>query len=160
MNIEFKRFTDVKKSAIIELMNNPLVRRQMPLLTDVFNEVAYDNFISSKELLWDKNGYGPMAIMIDGYFAGWGGLQTEDGEVDLALVLHPMYWGFGKILFRMMIEKAFNEMGKASITVLLPPSRTRIKGLLSLGFRRDGKKKVGNKIFLKYRLSTTPKLTN
>ena len=98
MNIEFKRLNEVEKSDIIELMNNPLVRRQMPLLKGNWTEDTCDNFVASKEQLWTEHGYGPWTFVVNDRFAGWGGVQPEDGEADLALVLHPDFWGIGKIL--------------------------------------------------------------
>ena len=55
MNIEFKRLTEVEKSEIIELMNHPLVRRQMPLTSDNFSESDFDNFIAAGELEIGEN---------------------------------------------------------------------------------------------------------
>ena len=152
MNIEFKRLTEVKKSEIIELMNNQVVRRQMPLLRDYFSENDCDKFITAKEQLWTEHGYGPWAFVINDQFAGWGGLQPENGEADLALVLHPNYWGIGKIIYKEIINRAFGEMGLNSVVVLFPPTRTRIKGLLRLGFKEDKELEVGNERFIRYRL--------
>ncbi|MEO1054980.1 MAG: GNAT family N-acetyltransferase [Bacteroidota bacterium] len=151
-NIEFKRLTEVKKSEIIELMNNQLVRRQMPLLRGDFGNDDCDKFIEAKESLWAQHGYGPWAFIVDGQFAGWGGLQYKEGEADLALVLHPGYWGIGKILYQEIINRAFGEMHMESITVLFPPTRTRIQGLLRLGFKEDKTLEIGNEIFIRYRL--------
>jgi len=117
MKIEFKRLTDISKSEIIELMNNQLVRRQMPLLTGNFSESICDKFIKAKEQLWIENGYGPWAFIVDSQFAGWGGLQRENGEADLALVLHPNHWGIGKVLYKEIISRAFGDMGLESVTV-------------------------------------------
>ncbi|TAI48220.1 N-acetyltransferase [Flagellimonas allohymeniacidonis] len=152
MNIEFKSLGEIDKSSIIDLMNNPLVRRQMPLLKGDFDEKDCDNFVASKERLWKEHGYGPWAFVIDDQFAGWGGIQPEDGEADLALVLHPEYWGMGKVLYKEIIRRAFNELGVHSIQVLFPPTRTRIKGLLRLGFKKEKEVQIGNEQFIKYKL--------
>ncbi|RIH62870.1 GNAT family N-acetyltransferase [Mariniphaga sediminis] len=152
MDIEFKKLAEIKKSDIIELMNNPLVRRQMPLLKGDFNELVCDKFIVAKEQLWAEHGYGPWAFTINDKFVGWGGLQPENGEADLALVLHPDYWGIGKVLYKEIIRRAFGEMGLTSITVLFPPTRTRTKGLLRLGFKEDKEFEIENERFIRYRL--------
>ena len=157
MNIEFKRLTEVEKSEIIELMNNPLVRRQMPLTSDNFSESDCDNFIAAKERLWAEHGYGPWAFVVDGQFVGWGGLQPEDGEADLALVLHPNHWGVGKALYDKIIEQAFGEMGFERVVVLFPPTRTRVKGLLRLGFQKDGELEVNGERFIRYKLGKSTK---
>lgn len=161
MEIEFRRFAEVSKNEIINLMNNPLVRRQMPLLTERFNDTAYKNFITTKEKMWNEYGYGPWAFMVNSQFVGWGGVQPENGDVDLAMVLHPNYWGLGKIIYSQIIYKAFNEMKLKSIIVLFPPSRTRIKGLLKLGFERETEVMIGKQQFIRYRIENpAPKKLN
>ena len=125
----------------------------MPLLKSGFDERACEEFIASKEALWAEEGYGPWAFFINDEFAGWGGLQPENGDADLALVLHPKYWGTGKVLYKEIIRRAFEEMGLKSITVLFPPSRTRIQGLLRLGFKQESKLRIGEAQFIKYRLA-------
>ncbi len=152
MNIKFIRLSEVKKSKIIELMNNPLVRRQMPLFTVEFDERVCNEFIAAKEKLWNEHGYGPWAFIVDGQFAGWGGLQPENGDADLAMVLSPNYWGIGKVLYNEIISRAFNEMRLKSVTALVPPGRIRIKGLLRLGFKEYGELEIGNQRFIRYRI--------
>ena len=153
MSLQFKRLTQVNQQAIIDLMNNPLVRRQMPLLQGEFTEADCDKFVAAKEALWEAHGYGPWVFTEGNVFAGWGGLQYEAGEADLALVLHPDYWGHGKELYRLIIEKAFNELGIESIQVLFPPSRTRVQGLLRLGFQQETELEIGGETFIRYRLN-------
>ncbi|HMB63721.1 MAG TPA: GNAT family N-acetyltransferase [Eudoraea sp.] len=152
MKIELKRLTEVKKPELINLMNHPMVRRQMPLLKESFNESACNKFIAAKELLWMDYGYGPWAFFIEGHFAGWGGLQPEDGEADLALVLHPDYWGMGKTIYQHIIKRAFYEMNLESVTILFPPTRIHINGLLKLGFKKESEVMLGRQLFIKYRL--------
>ncbi|MBL4708176.1 MAG: GNAT family N-acetyltransferase [Flavobacteriales bacterium] len=155
MNIEFKQLSEVEKIDIIKLMNNQLVRKQMPLFKGDFNEQICDQFITAKKALWIEHGYGPWAFIVDDQFAGWGGLQAEDGDADLALVLHPNYWGIGKALYKEIINRAFGEMRLKSITVLFPLSRTRINGLLRLGFKKEKELMIQNEQFIKYRLTNS-----
>lgn len=150
--IEFVRLPDVNPDEIVELMNHPLVRREMPLTSDGFDAAACAEFIAAKERLWAEHGYGPWAFLVDGKFAGWGGLQPEGDDADLALVLHPSYWGWGKRLYDEIIARAFGEMGFDSVTILFPPTRTRIKAILRLGFVPDGEVEIGGERFLRYRL--------
>lgn len=150
--IELKRLTEVKLSNLVTLMSHPLVRRQMPLTRDNFTEEDAAAFVVRKEALWTEHGYGPWAFFIDGNFAGWGGFQPEGDDVDLGLVLHPTYWGAGKALYDKLMAHAFEEMNLTSVTILFPPSRTRVKGVLRLGFTPDGEMEVGGKRFIRYRL--------
>ncbi|HEX6292055.1 MAG TPA: GNAT family N-acetyltransferase [Herpetosiphonaceae bacterium] len=152
MGIEFKRLGEVNRRDLIDLMNHPLVRRQMPLTGDTFDEAACDSFIAAKERLWTEHGYGPWAFVVDGQFVGWGGLQPEHGDADLALVLAPQYWGMGKLIYMEIMRQAFGAMGFESVTILFPPSRTRVKGILRLGFMPDGEVMLGGERFIRYRL--------
>lgn len=148
--IELKRLTEVPKEEIIALLNHTLVRRHMPLAKELINEKGYRAFIQAKEDLWQKHGYGPWAFVREGKFIGWGGLQYEAGDADLALVLHPDHWGMGKTLYEMFILQA-QEMNFESITALLPPTRGQAKGLIKLGFLPDGELCIDNERFLRYR---------
>jgi ribosomal-protein-alanine N-acetyltransferase len=150
--IVFMRLTEVDQAAIIELMNHPLVRRHMPLARGSFGPAECDRFVAAKERLWEEHGYGPWAFIIDGEFAGWGGVQSEGGEADVGLVLHPEHWGAGKVLYERIIAFAFGELGFSSVIALLPPSRTRVSGVLKLGFRPDGELTIAGERVLRYRL--------
>lgn len=153
MSVVFKRLSEVDRSAIIDLMNDPRVRRHMPLARGDFGPAECDEFVAAKERLWEEHGYGPWAFVMDGELLGWGGLQPEGREVDLALVLHPKHWGLGKTLYQEIISHAFGRLGFKSVTVLLPPTRTRVSGVLMLGFEPDGEVEVAGERFIRYRLN-------
>jgi|GEM_PF-2305438 len=97
--IEFRNLQKVERQKIINLMSNENVSRYLPLMTGTFSSKSCDRFLQEKAKLWEKHGYGPWAIFIHDEFAGWGGLQLENDEVEFALVLHPEYWGWGKRIF-------------------------------------------------------------
>jgi RimJ/RimL family protein N-acetyltransferase len=158
MNIEFKRLSEVDSTDMIKLANDPRVRRHMPLSSATFGEADFERFVADKERLWEEHGYGPWAFFVDGKFAGWGGLQPEDGDADVALVLNPDYWGTGRAIYEEIITRAFDEMGFDSVTALLPPSRTNVRGMLRLGFEPDGETEIGGERFIRYRLRATAQL--
>lgn len=158
MNLEFKRLTEVEPQDIISLNNHPEVLRQMPLGSPDFDEVKAKEWVKQKDAQWAQHGYGPWAFFIDHQFAGWGGLQYEEGDADLALVLHPHFWGSGKAIYEEIVKRAFTTMRLDSITILLPHSRTRIKGVGRLGFQPDGEVEFDGVCFQRFRLHapTTP----
>ena len=123
----------------------------MPLAKDsLFDEKQCLDWVKEKQ--WQDHGYGPWAFLVDNKFAGWGGLQYENGDADLALVLHPQFWGFGKKIFNQIIRRAFNEMGMESITILLPPTRNKLKRIYLLGFEFESEIMLSGELFIKYRL--------
>lgn len=121
MTLELKRLTEVDPIDIISLNNNPDVLRQMPLGSANFDLAKAKEWVQQKDAQWQQYGYGPWAFLIDQKFAGWGGLQYEDGDADLALVLHPDFWGSGKAIYHEIVRRAFTSLGLESITILLPP---------------------------------------
>lgn len=154
--VEFKRLTEVSLVDLAELFNHPDVRRHLPLAEGRFTAERCASFVLEKERMWDEHGYGPWAFFVEGRFAGWGGLQPEGPDADFGLVLHPRFWGLGPALVLEILRRAFEEMGCDSVTILLPPSRTRIRALKRIGFERDGSVASGGERFARYRKRRAP----
>ena len=146
---------DIEDGQIIDLMNNELVGKQLPLLAGGFSTADCRAFLEAKKRLWDEHGFGPRAVLIKGEFAGWGGLQPEHGDADFALILHPKFWGWGRKIFEKVRDQAFDEMNLDSITILLPPGRPNSRAVSRLGFIEDGELTVGGKSFSRFRLHRT-----
>lgn len=150
--LAFKRLGEICPDSIIELMNDPLVRRHLPLARGCFGVSEYESFVAVKERMWEDSGFGPWAFVLDEEFIGWGGLQPEGDDVDFGLVLSPKHWGAGPVLCRRILTYAFEELEVDSVIALLPPSRTRVAALRRLGFREDGEVMIEDKCFVRYRL--------
>jgi RimJ/RimL family protein N-acetyltransferase len=151
MRVEFRRLTEASLDDLAGLFNHPDVRRHLPLAKEHFTIEAAARFVATKERMWAEHGYGPWAFFVDGRFAGWGGLQPEGPDADLGIVLHPAFWGLGHALAREVLRRAFEEMGHPSVTVLLPPSRTRVRALRRMGFEADGEVVMSGEPFIRYR---------
>lgn len=152
MNLEFVPFSSISGATWLTVLNNPEVHRHMPLAGKVFTEAEAVDWATGKDRQWVENGYGPWAIRIDGIFAGWGGFQKEGDEADLGLVLLPAFWGVGHALHRALIDRGFGELGLTSVSILLPPSRTRLTALARLGYHPAGDIEYDGHRFLKFRL--------
>ncbi|MGH1352956.1 MAG: GNAT family N-acetyltransferase [Methyloligellaceae bacterium] len=153
-DIQFVHLSEIEEEKIIELMNNEDVGRQMPLIGARFTHEQCSAFLQAKQQLWRQHGYGPYAFVIKGEFAGWGGLQPENGEADFALVLHPDFWGWGRKIFDRIKELAFKQMELSSFTILFPPGRTNSKAVFRMGFIEDGHLSVNGQVFVRYRLES------
>jgi len=70
--IEFVRLTEVPLSAVTALLNEPRNARHMPLAAH-FSRAAADEWVQDKDSRWERHGYGPWAVLVDGDFAGWTG---------------------------------------------------------------------------------------
>jgi len=151
--IEFVHLFEIEEEQIIDLMNNDIVGKHLPLLAEKFSAENYRIFLRTKKRLWDEFGFGPWAFLIKGEFAGWGGIQPEQGEADFALVLHPKFWGWGRKVFNKVKDQAFNEMNLPSMTILLPPNRPNSNAVTRLGFVKDDELTIEGEIFLRFRLT-------
>lgn len=149
--IKVKYLSEVNKRDIIELMNHPKVIKHMPLAQGEFDDKAYYNFITAKQKLWDEFGCGPWAFFLDKKFVGWGGLQHENGDADIAIVLHPKYWGLGKDIYDIIKNYAIDHRF-SSMTALLPISRTKLKIMDRLGFKPDGESIISDQKFNRFRI--------
>ena len=123
----------------------------MPLASGVFDEAAYRTWLAGKEALRRQHGYAPWSIWVDGAFAGWGGFQFESGDPELALVLAPTFWGYGKVIYDELIRRAIEMWGFESIVVLLPPQRLRRRVLLRLGYAEEGVVEIEGQPFIRFR---------
>ncbi len=143
-------FSDIPAEDWLLLLNHPDVIRHMPLADGSWTAVAVTDWAKGKDEQWLKNGYGPWSIRIDGNLAGWGGFQREGDAADLALVLHPAHWGHGAEIFRSFMSRRA-ALGIDAVSILLPPSRSRTRGLARLGFARDGEVMHEGQRFVKFR---------
>jgi len=57
--IEFVHLDEIEEEKIIDLMNNEMVRRQLPLLVDSFRPESCQAFLKAKKRLWNEHGFGP-----------------------------------------------------------------------------------------------------
>lgn len=151
--IDFVPLSDIPASDLVALMNTPEVGKLLPLLRGDFTLEQAEAFKAAKQALWDTHGFGPWAFMVGGRFAGWGGVQPEDGEADFALILHPDFWGLGRRIFERVRREAFTTLGRDSLTILLPPARTNARAVLRMGFEAEGSLILDGAEFRKYRLS-------
>ncbi|WP_240754376.1 GNAT family N-acetyltransferase [Lampropedia aestuarii] len=152
MGLSLHAFSDIPVQQWMTLLKHPDVIRHMPLADTNWDEAAIAAWAQGKDTQWKENGYGPLAIRMDGQFAGWGGFQQEDGEADFALVLFPEYWGQGSQIFHHFM-RCRTALGIETVSVLLPPSRLRTRGLKRLGFEHVADVLHAGQRFHKFRVA-------
>lgn len=150
-HIAFVPLVSIAPADLVRMLRDVDVRRHMPLAGENWDEAKAADWARAKDRQWVENGYGPWAIMVGDEFAGWGGFQKEGDEADLGLVLLPAFWGHGGAIFRKLLKRG-QTMDLGTISVLLPSSRVRLRGLSRLGFVPAGEIEYAGHRFLKFRL--------
>ena len=150
--IRFVRLTEVPLAAVLELLNEPRNDRHMPL-SGRFSEESARDWVLAKDGQWQRHGYGPEAVLLDGALAGWGGFQREETGADFALVLLPRNWGHGLAITRAALDRGFGELGLDEVTIALPYTRSPDRVVARLGFVPDGTVTYDGISFRQYRLS-------
>ena len=136
--IEFVRLTEVPLAAVVALLNEPRNARHMPLVSGKLTDESAAEWVRTKDGQWERNGYGPWAVLVNGHFAGWGGFQREENGADYALVLAPEYWGQGAAITRAALERGFGELGLDEVIIALPYTRSPDRVVARFGFTPDG----------------------
>ena len=151
--IEFVRLTEVPLAAVVALLNEPRNARHMPLVSGKLTDESAAEWVRTKDGQWERNGYGPWAVLVNGHFAGWGGFQREENGADYALVLAPEYWGQGAAITRAALERGFGELGLDEVIIALPYTRSPDRVVARFGFTPDGEVTYGEAVFRQYRLT-------
>jgi RimJ/RimL family protein N-acetyltransferase len=156
MTLRFGRLADVPIAAIIALHDDPRVRRHLPLSTGDADEARRRAWVAAKEQEWQRHGRGAWACFDGDAFIGWGGLQDEAGDADVALVLDPAAWGHGAALLRMILAQARDVFRLTSVTRHLPPGRARSGALTRVGFVAEADVCLAGVCFTRYRCRLLP----
>ncbi|MEM7048499.1 MAG: GNAT family N-acetyltransferase [Acidobacteriota bacterium] len=151
-DIQFRRLPEIDPAKLMALMNDPEIRRHLPLASGDFGPAECERFVAAKEEMWQQHGFGPWAFVQHGELIGWGGLQPEGDDADVGLILRPQAWGVGRHLYGKIVKFAFEELELDSVIALLPPTRKRGGGLQRLGFEPDGEVVIGGERFVRFRL--------
>ena len=159
MKIARLRLSQIPINDLLDLLNHPDVLRHMPLGQATMSLSQCQQWVEDKEAHWAQHAYGPWALMVGDKLAGWGGLQDEAGDADLAVVLHPSFWGYGRQIFLELVHEAFEERGFPCITIHLPLTRRKLQWLERAGFQADGKVSLDGAIFNRFRLFNPVRLT-
>ena len=91
------------------------------------------------------------AIVVDGQCAGWCGVQYDNGEYEIAVVLDDSQWGLGRRIFRDLMIWA-KELGHKTVSIHFLHTRPEYKFLRKIAQSVHESQILGNK-FTTYTLA-------
>lgn len=102
-------------NAWLDLFQDARVKKHMPLPESTVDENWIQNWIAGKEKSSKQIPFEIYSIWDDGNFAGWGGIQADGDNFEIAIVLKPEYWGYGQEIYGKFIND-FEFWGCAALT--------------------------------------------
>lgn len=151
--ISFAPLSSIAPEEVRALNSDPRVILHMPLADpEPMSSDELRDWVAGKEAITQEHGFGPQAILLDGDFAGWGGIEPDGAGASISLVLSPAFWGEGRRILEVLLEEAFGRLGLPYVLVEFPPTRTNVRGLLRLGFFEVEDRTIEGERFVVYRL--------
>jgi ribosomal-protein-alanine N-acetyltransferase len=87
----------------------------MPLSSRFTDETAAGRG-AAKDGQWQRHGYGPWAVLVEGEFAGWGGFRREEYGLRSCL---PAQWGRDRETTLAALRRGFGELGLDEVSIAL-----------------------------------------
>ena len=95
----------------------------MPLASEFVDTEWVENWIRHKIESSENSPFKVQSVWINENFAGWAGIQVDNEDYELAIVLSPNNWGAGKILFQKLINEFEDSEVDKNLYIYLPLTR-------------------------------------
>ena len=116
-----------------------------------FTPQTFEAWLAEKVIAGKAPGCRLREIHEGGKLAGWGGIQCEAGEFEVALVLAPTSWGGGHEIVT-TIRRWAREMGHAYLLAHFPESRPQARALKKLFGQPIATHQIDETVFVTYRV--------
>jgi len=125
--IEFVKFIHVNPEDFLPIVNEPILRKH--LIEHIrFDPVSIREWMDGKTQSESIPGCRIRAVFIGGILAGWCGIQSDDNDFEIAIVISKQFWGFGISIFKTLMCWA-KELGHKEIIFHLLETRSEYKVL-------------------------------
>ncbi|WP_428634815.1 GNAT family N-acetyltransferase [Sedimenticola sp.] len=128
--ISYLTLDQANPEALMVLLNEPLIRRHL-IEHEPFDHGRLMQWVSDKLMIDRTPGCKIRAVTHQGRLAGWCGIQKEQGEYEIAIVLGDAFWGLGREVFRDLMEWA-GELGHHEVLIHLLETRREYRFLKKL----------------------------
>lgn len=154
-NIEYKKIIyvgldKVSPDDFMVLLNKQKIREHL-VDHDLFDSNTIKTWTQKKIDVDRTSGCRVRGIMLGNSFAGWCGIQLEDGKYEIAIVLDDAFWGIGKKVFNDVMSWA-KELGHDEVFIHFLHTRPEYKFLRKISKNVFETEMLGNK-FTTYQLA-------
>ncbi len=125
--IEYVPFEAIEPSEFLPLLNKQTTREHLVDHAQ-FDVDSVTAWVQGKVEVSQTQGCRVRAILVDEKLSGWCGIQLEQGNHEIAIVIDDQYWGLGKQVFRDMMGWA-REFGHDTVFIHFLHTRPEYKFL-------------------------------
>lgn len=148
--MEYKPLDELEPEMFLPLLNKQKIRTHL-VEHPLFNADTARAWLLAKGEVDAAEGCRVRAIVVDGQLAGWCGIQRENGQYELAVVLDDGHWGLGKTVFRDMMGWA-RDLGHDTVFIHLLQTRPEYRFLRKLARQVSESQLLGRR-FTTYELA-------
>jgi len=125
--LKYVRFSEINPVNFVDLLNNQKIREHL-VDHERFDINSIMGWINSKLEMDSKKGCRVRGILSSNLLAGWCGIQLEQGQYEIAIVINDKYWGIGRSVFNEVMAWA-KDLGHDEIYIHFLNSRPEYKFL-------------------------------
>ena len=148
--ITYRKFSAVDSSSFIPILNEESIRDHL-ISHNIFDEQSVNEWVEEKIECSSIAGCRIRAVYLDNNLVCWCGIQKEDKEYEIAIVISKSSWGIGVSIFNKLIGWS-KELGHKEVVIHLLETRPEYKFLRRKSIRTHDTKMLGRK-FRTYHIS-------
>lgn len=148
-DIAYRSFSDVAPADFLPLLNKQKNRAHL-IEHAAFDADSASAWMTEKISVDTQPGCRVRAVYCNAQLAGWCGIQLQDGQYELAIVLDSDFWGLGKAVFSDMMAWA-REFGHSHVYIHFLSTRPEYRFLAKMARRVFDTDMLGNR-FTTYEL--------
>ncbi len=148
--IEYIKLNEINSSEFLPLLNKKKIREHL-IEHRLFDAATVKAWQEAKIEVDSIQGCKIQAILVDKKLAGWCGIQLENKQYEIAIVLDDCYWGYGRKIFREIMVWA-KDLGHKTVYIHFLHTRPEYKFLRNISKNVYKSELLGSK-FTTYELA-------
>ena len=125
--IKYIHINDCNRTDLTRILNDKMVRRHLVDHPE-FGPDEIEEWVKQKAKVDKDPNCRVRGIVIKGELAGWCGIQVENGQYDLGIILSPAFWGYGHTVFWDLLKWS-KELEHKEVFIHLLESRPESKAI-------------------------------
>lgn len=148
--IKYVKFSDINPEELIPILNEDDVRDHL-ILHSLFDDQNINKWVKEKIVCNAAPGCRIRAVYSENTLVGWCGIQKDDVDYEIAIVISKSVWGIGASIFKKLMCWS-KELGHQEVVIHMLETRPVYKFLKRKSIKTHSTKMFGRK-FVTYHIS-------